>query len=169
MTSASTQSTPADWYRIINTVWSSSLLQMSHTLCCVSSKRLSSATQTLKVSLGVFFSISGASWSRTRWAGAASSHPLTSAFTRFWLNLRVRVWFAPRGSGPVLLKSASKKKRNPSLTLQQFVLTFVWRVQLLLLRLHFSYWLLTVRWFQRRGRTGTFSATPTMPLQSRHI
>lgn len=54
MTSASTQSTPADWYRIINTVWSSSLLQMSHTLCCVSSKRLSSATQTLKVSLGVF-------------------------------------------------------------------------------------------------------------------
>lgn len=112
MTSASTQSTPADWYRIINTVWSSSLLQMSHTLCCVSSRRLSSATQTLKVSLGVFFSISGASWSRTRWAGAASSHPLTSAFTRFWLNLRVRVWFAPRGSGPVLLKSAFKKKET---------------------------------------------------------
>lgn len=112
MTSASTQSTPADWYRIINTVWSSSLLQMSHTLCCVSSKRLSSATQTLKVSLGVFFSISGASWSRTRWAGAASPHPLTSAFTRFWLNLRVRVWFAPRGSGPVLLKPASKKKET---------------------------------------------------------
>ena len=86
-----------------------------------------------------FFSISGASWSRSRWGGGASHHPLASAFTRLLLNLRARVWFAPRDSGPVLLKSASlvcqkmfsyvskSEVKNKKLTLQ-----------LLLLQLHFS-------------------------------
>lgn len=112
MTSASTQSTPADWYRIINTVWSSSLLQMSHTLCCVSSKRLSSATQTLKVSLGVF-SVSQVLH------GAGHAEQEQRVLIRWLQLLQDSDWICefvsdlhPRGSGPVLLKSASKKKET---------------------------------------------------------